>query len=57
MIDYLDKNKSIKNQIIVNEFSVNRDTARDDLNILIKTKKIIKKGAGNNVWYELRNKE
>ena len=35
-------------------FSVHRDTAISDLNKLIDKGKIVKKGRGNNVWYELK---
>ena len=53
IVNYLNKNKRITNSIITTQFSINRDTAREDLNKLKSAKKIIKKGAGNNVWYEL----
>jgi predicted HTH transcriptional regulator len=56
ILEYLNKNKDIRNFIIAKEFSINRDTARSDLKDLIKQGKIIKKGAGNNVWYELKSK-
>jgi ATP-dependent DNA helicase RecG len=54
ILEYLNKNKEIKNFIITKEFSINRDTALSDLKDLIKQGKIIKKGAGSNVWYELK---
>jgi predicted HTH transcriptional regulator len=56
ILEYLNKNKEIRNFIIAKEFSINRDTALSDLKDLIKQGKIIKKGAGNNVWYELKSK-
>jgi predicted HTH transcriptional regulator len=55
-MNYLDKNKSIKNKDICIEFNVVKNTAFHNLNKLIKQNKIVKKGSGNNVWYEL-NKE
>ncbi|MFT4304769.1 MAG: DeoR family transcriptional regulator, partial [Candidatus Woesearchaeota archaeon] len=54
ILEYLKKHKEIRNSVIVKEFSINRDTARNDLNKLLNQDKIIKKGAGNNVWYELK---
>ncbi len=53
-MDYLDANKSIKSKDIIQKFNIVKDTASRDLNKLIDEDKIIKKGAGNNVWYELK---
>jgi len=53
-LDSLKKNKEICNCDITKNFLINRDTARNDLNYLIKNNIIVKKGAGNNVWYELK---
>ena len=54
ILKYLKTHKEIRNSIVAKEFLINRDTARNDLNKLIEQGKIIKKGAGNNVWYELK---
>ncbi|MDD3176069.1 MAG: putative DNA binding domain-containing protein [Candidatus Nanoarchaeia archaeon] len=53
ILEYLEKTKIIKTQDIMTEFNVVKDTAIRDLNELISQKKIIKKGSGRNVWYEL----
>ncbi len=53
ILKYLKINKTIKNSIITKQFSINRDTAREDLYKLIKENIIIKKGGGSNVWYEI----
>lgn len=50
----INTNKTIKAMDIEKEFKIHRDTAQEDLNKLIKLNKIIKKGAGSNVWYELK---
>jgi ATP-dependent DNA helicase RecG len=54
IISYLKDNKQIKSKLIQSKFNVSREIAYRDLNNLIKKDKIVKKGAGNNVWYELR---
>jgi ATP-dependent DNA helicase RecG len=54
IINYLKVNKSIKSKDIIQKFKIVKDTASRDLNHLIDEDKIIKKGAGNNVWYELK---
>ncbi|MEA3499586.1 MAG: ATP-binding protein [Candidatus Marinimicrobia bacterium] len=53
IISFIQKNGSIKSKNICNEFNVVKNTAFHDLHKLIIKNKIIKKGAGNNVWYEL----
>ena len=53
----LEKNRKIKAKEIENKFKVHRDTAIEDLKSLIKQNKIVRKGRGNNVWYELKNEE
>jgi len=57
ILNYLKENKTIKSINIMNQFSITKDTASRDLKSLIKGNKIIRKGGGNNVWYELRNEE
>jgi ATP-dependent DNA helicase RecG len=54
ILEYLKANKSIKSKDLIKKFGIVKDTASRDLNILINKNKIIKKGAGNNVWYELK---
>jgi len=54
ILDYLKTNQTIKSKDIIQKFKIVKDTSVRDLNNLIKQNKIIKKGAGNNVWYELR---
>ena len=56
ILDVLIKNKTIKAQDIKNEFNVHRDTAIEDLKSLMKKNKIIRKGGGNNVWYEFKKR-
>lgn len=51
IIEYLKKNDKIKAKDVEERFSIHRDTAIEDLKSI---KGIIKKGAGNNVWYELK---
>ncbi|MCK5476359.1 MAG: DeoR family transcriptional regulator [Candidatus Aenigmarchaeota archaeon] len=54
ILDYLKQKGTIKSIEIINKFKVVKDTAYHDLNNLIEEDKIVKKGAGNNVWYELK---
>jgi ATP-dependent DNA helicase RecG len=54
ILEYLKENKLIKSKDLIKKFGVVKDTASRDLNSLINDNKIIKKGAGNNVWYELK---
>ena len=53
----LKKDGKIKAKEIENKFKVHRDTAIEDLKSLIKQNKIVRKGGGNNVWYELKSEE
>lgn len=53
ILGYLRKNKKIKSKEVISHFSIHKDTAVKDLNKLLKEGKIVKKGGGNNVWYEL----
>jgi predicted HTH transcriptional regulator len=57
ILNYLKENKIIKSIDIVNQFSIVKDTVSRDLKSLIKKNKIVRKGRGNNVWYELNSKE
>ncbi len=54
ILSYLNKNRSIKAKDIEEKFNIHRDTAVEDLKSL--KNKIIKKGSGSNVWYELNQK-
>lgn len=54
ILNYLKVNKSIRSKDIIQKFKIVKDTASRDLNKLIDENKIVKKGAGNNVWYELK---
>jgi len=53
----LKKDGKIKAKEIENKVEVHRDTAIEDLKSLIKQNKIVRKGGGNNVWYELKSEE
>ncbi|MCD6239433.1 MAG: DeoR family transcriptional regulator, partial [Thermotogae bacterium] len=57
ILDYLKENKVIKTADVMNQFSIVKDTAARDLKSLIKQNKIVRKGRGNNVWYELKKEE
>ncbi|MEA1987441.1 MAG: hypothetical protein U9N76_08140 [Candidatus Marinimicrobia bacterium] len=54
VIKYLEKHSSIKSVLIQNEFSISKEMASRDLKKLINQNIIVKKGSGNNVWYELK---
>jgi len=54
ILDYLKKHNEIKSILIQNQFKITREIASRDFKSLIENENIIKKGAGNNVWYELR---
>lgn len=41
----------------MNQFSITKDTASRDLKSLIKGNKIVRRGKGNNVWYELKKED
>lgn len=53
IVQYLKKKNKLKTQTIVKELQIVKDTAVRDLNFLIERNIITKKGAGNNVWFEL----
>ncbi len=55
IIQYLKENKTIKSKDIIDKFKIAKDTAVRDLKDLIEQKLIVKKGAGNNIWYELKD--
>jgi ATP-dependent DNA helicase RecG len=57
ILSYLKEKDRIKMRDIKNHFSIHRDTAVNDLNKLIDQNKIVKCGGGNNVWYELKEKD
>lgn len=53
ILKYLEKNQMVKSRDIIHNFRIVKDTASRDINNLLKQGKIIKKGGGSNVWYEL----
>ena len=53
ILEQFKQTEHIKTKLVEKYFNINRDTAIEDLNKLIKARKIIKRGGGNNVWYEL----
>lgn len=53
ILTYVRANKKIRAKDVEAHFSIHRDTAVNDLNELLRQGKIVKKGGGNNVWYEL----
>ena len=53
ILAYLRENKKIRAKDVETHFSIHRDTAVSDLNELLRQGKIMKRGGGNNVWYEL----
>ena len=57
ILNYLKENKIIKSIDIINQFGKAKDTVSRDLKSLIKQNKIIRRGGGNNIWYELNSKE
>ena len=54
---YLEENEKIKSKSIQKRYGISKEIASRDLKSLIKQNKIVKKGAGNNVWYELKEDE
>ncbi len=56
ILKYLKENDRISNRIIKLEFDIHKDTVVEDLKSLINQGKVIKKGSGNNIWYELISK-
>ena len=57
ILEYLKNNKTITNKTIREHFNIHKDTVAGDLKNLIKKGEIIRKGSGNNVWYELKSKK
>ncbi len=57
ILSELKERGKIKSKEVQSFFSIHRDTAIEDLNKLIKQGKIVKRGGGNNIWYELKIKE
>ncbi|MDG6224090.1 MAG: ATP-binding protein [Candidatus Thermoplasmatota archaeon] len=53
IMDFIEAKERIMAEDIEYHFSIHRGTALRDLNELIREGKIVKKGGGNNVWYEL----
>jgi len=54
ILKQLKRNGKIKAKEIEEKFNIHRDTVIEDLKSLIKQGKIVRKGGGNNVWYELK---
>ena len=44
----------IESKRVVEFFGIHKDTAIGDLNKLIESEKIVKKGSGPNTWYEMK---
>ncbi|NAT10703.1 hypothetical protein C4E22_04025 [ANME-1 cluster archaeon AG-394-G06] len=57
ILDRLKQKGTIKSVEIINRFHIVKDTASRDLKYLIEEDKIVRKGGGNNVWYELKSEE
>ncbi len=57
ILDCLKQKGTIKSVEIINRFHIVKDTASRDLKHLIEGDKIVRKGGGNNVWYELKKEE
>lgn len=57
ILDCLEQKGTIKSVEIINRFHIVKDTASRDLKYLIEEDKIVRKGGGNNVWYELKSEE
>ena len=57
ILDCLEQKGTIKSVEIINRFHIVKDTASRDLKYLIEGDKIVRKGGGNNVWYELKSEE
>jgi len=55
ILAYVRENKKIRAKDVESHFSIHRDTAVNYLNELLLHGKIMKKGGGNNVWYELKD--
>ena len=57
IMHFLRSNKSITNKVVREHFDIHKDTAARDFHTMIEQNKIIKRGGGNNVWYELKDGE
>jgi predicted HTH transcriptional regulator len=57
VIKYLQSESRITSQDVRTNFNIHKDTAVKYLNKLVDQNKIVKKGGGNNVWYELKKQE
>jgi len=53
ILEYLQNHAKIDNAMVREEFSINRDTARRDLNKLVSENLMVKKSRGRNYWFEL----
>jgi len=56
ILTYLKTNGKIKSLLIQKYYSISKELASRDIKILIQKNKIRRKGAGNNIWYELKVK-
>ncbi|MGD9706570.1 MAG: DeoR family transcriptional regulator [Candidatus Delongbacteria bacterium] len=54
IIKYLQNENKITSQEVRTNFNIHKDTAVKYLNKLVYQNKIVKKGGGNNVWYEIK---
>ncbi len=54
ILEYLKENSKITRKILCDKFSLSKESASRDLRKLIADDKIVKKGGGNNVWYEFK---
>jgi len=57
ILKQLEINNRIRAKNVKLFFNIHRDTAINDLNKLAKKNILIKKGAGNNVWFELKKSD
>ena len=57
ILNYIQKKGKIKSKLVQSKFNISKEIVSRDLRLLIKQDKIIRKGGGNNVWYELKSEE
>ena len=57
ILNHLKTKGNIKSKLIQNHYKISKEIISRDLKSLIKQNKIIKKGGGSNVWYELKNEK
>ncbi|MEA3392630.1 MAG: ATP-binding protein [Candidatus Marinimicrobia bacterium] len=57
ILNFLKENETIRSLDIIYEFKIVKDTVSRDLKSLIQQNKIMRKGGGSNVWYELKKCE